>query len=361
MVLEPAVEGDMRIYSYNAYGLTNFGDDLNSWLWPRVLPDVFVSSGSDVPDDAGSDVLFLGIGTVIVKELPDAPRYVCFSSGAGYGGPHPTFGTERWTTVCVRGPLTAKVLGLPASKIAADGAVLLAALPEYAPLAESEREGVVFMPHLEHLESGDWEEICKRAGVELLSPHVPSREALERMRRAKLVLADAMHAAIAADALRVPWVPVACSNRINSFKWIDWTTTMELPYRPLWLPYPSLLEQVRSELMGFQGLSYRLRENTPEAAERHYRFWRWVKRQRWFEPYHELMRKLTYWAPNRVLKQPMLQEFLKNDTEERLDTCAEGLRAAAESQSYLSRDGVLQARLGDLQARFEELRAIANV
>jgi len=46
------------------------------------------------------------------------------------------------------------------------------------------------------------------AGVTFLDPFEDSEKMVQRIRRAKLVIADAMHAAIVADALRVrgfPW------------------------------------------------------------------------------------------------------------------------------------------------------------
>ncbi len=84
----------------------NFGDDLNRWMWKRFLPENFW--------DEGDGCLFLGIGTVLGGGLPVADRYIVFSSGAGYGPLPPGFGSPAWHVVCVRGPLTAKVLGLPA-------------------------------------------------------------------------------------------------------------------------------------------------------------------------------------------------------------------------------------------------------
>ena len=34
----------MKLYYYKA-PLGNFGDDLNPWLWPRLLPDIFDDDG----------------------------------------------------------------------------------------------------------------------------------------------------------------------------------------------------------------------------------------------------------------------------------------------------------------------------
>ena len=41
-----------------------------------------------------------------------------------------------------------------------------------------------------------------------------------------------MHGAIAADALRVPWIPVITNAGIPAFKWSDWCQSMELAYKP---------------------------------------------------------------------------------------------------------------------------------
>lgn len=41
-----------------------------------------------------------------------------------------------------------------------------------------------------------------------------------------------MHGAIVADALRVPWIPVAFGDTVLPFKWRDWLSTLDLPYEP---------------------------------------------------------------------------------------------------------------------------------
>src|SRR5690606_11437285 len=86
---------------------------------------------------------------------------------------------------------------------------------------------------------------ARRAGICFIDPRADSRESIERIRRAGLVVADAMHAAIVADTLRVPWVPVATSPEISAFKWLDWTLSLELPYEPVALPPSSAVEAAR--------------------------------------------------------------------------------------------------------------------
>ena len=78
----------------------NFGDALNPWLFPRLLPGRF--------DDDG-DTCFLGIGTILGHAYPADRRKLVFSSGYvadaddSYG-PRPTL-DATWEVVCVRGPL----------------------------------------------------------------------------------------------------------------------------------------------------------------------------------------------------------------------------------------------------------------
>ncbi len=340
----------MRPFCFIAETGTNFGDDLNRWLWPRLLPEAM--SG---PDDG---VLFLGIGTVIGPGLPDATHYVVFSSGAGYGPPPKSFGGPSWTLVCVRGPLTARVLGLAPELASSDGALLLSTLPEYSPLPESERAGVVFMPHHENLDIGDWPEICRRAGVEFLSPLLPSEEVLARIRRARLVLADAMHAAIVADTLRVPWVPVAVSNRINTFKWLDWTMGLDLPYRPVLIPAPTRVEALRDRMRGLYGQRHLLDEQSEQAAIRDFKRNKALKEHPLWASYARFVRKFAYFAPGKVLRMPAFAASVAADTARRTEFCAAALRNAAGSTAHLSDDAKFSAKVSQLVEKLEDVRRL---
>ena len=90
-----------RLYYFKG-AKPNFGDELNPWLWPRLLPDLL---------DDNDDELFLGIGTILNDGVPAPPRKIVFGSGFGYGLP-PHVDSAKWNIYCVRGPLTANALGV---------------------------------------------------------------------------------------------------------------------------------------------------------------------------------------------------------------------------------------------------------
>jgi succinoglycan biosynthesis protein ExoV len=87
---------------------------------------------------------------------------------------------------------------------------------------------VAFMPHVESIPRGNWAEVCAQAGVAFLDPRAPVDQLLSGIRGAEVLITEAMHGAIVADALRTPWVPVLPFHQINRAKWHDWTASLDL-------------------------------------------------------------------------------------------------------------------------------------
>src|SRR5690606_11459920 len=92
-------EAGMKLYYYSA--APNSGDVLNTRLSERLLPGCW-------NPDAG--INFSGIGTIVTSAMPEAHKWIVFTSGAGYGAPPAHFGDQRWHVVAVRGPLSAAAL-----------------------------------------------------------------------------------------------------------------------------------------------------------------------------------------------------------------------------------------------------------
>lgn len=197
----------------------NFGDDLNRWLWERLAPELL---------EERTDRLFLGIGTILGPAIPRRPQKFVLGSGWS-GGKKPAI-DDRWTIRGVRGPLTARGLGLPPEQVISDPALLVRS--RFA--AEPNTEGPVgFMPHHRSTGAVDWEGLCREHGLRFVDPASSVETVLEGITGCRTLLAEAMHGAIIADAFRVPWIPVRLYAHINEFKWRDWCGSIGLPYDPL--------------------------------------------------------------------------------------------------------------------------------
>lgn len=208
----------MKLYYFKDQSM-NFGDDLNPWLWDLELPGLF--------DDDDSS-LFVGIGTLLNHRIPGQGKKYVFGSGFGYGSPPVV--DAQWQFICVRGPLTAKELNIPPELAVVDPAVLI---NKHFPFAKvSKTSHIAFMPHCLSATLGDWAEVCQVAGIAYIDPRQPVKAVMQQLASAELLLAEAMHGAIAAEAFRIPWVPVVCHDHISTFKWDDWCQSLQMEYRP---------------------------------------------------------------------------------------------------------------------------------
>ena len=196
----------------------NFGDDLNLWLWPRLAPEVC---------DEQDSTLFVGIGTILGHHIPPKPVKVVFGAGCGKSGPLPKI-DDRWKIYCVRGPLTAARLNLDPALALVDPAILVRRFLNHP---SRPKYPVSFMPHLQSMPHADWEALCARIGFHCIDPRAGVERVLRELQETELLLAEAMHGAIVADALRVPWIPVRMYSRFAEFKWQDWSQSIRVPLK----------------------------------------------------------------------------------------------------------------------------------
>ncbi len=197
--------GPWRLHYYrDDFG--NFGDDLNPWLWNRLLP-------GQVSEAAAGTLV--GVGTILNGNLPAGPKLIA-GSGVGYGVAPKV--DDSWDIRFVRGPRTARALGLHSSMAITDPAYLLRNFVE--PVVT--RGDTVFIPHHVSAMLADWRAVSTAAGMTYVDPCGGFMRVIEAIRRARLVVTCAMHGAILADALRTPWVRVNAYPHINDFKWQDW-------------------------------------------------------------------------------------------------------------------------------------------
>jgi len=338
----------------------NFGDDLNAWLWPELLPGLW--------DDGRDGITFVGVGTILNRLVPQTRLKIVLGSGVGYSPLPENLHDGSWSVLGIRGPLSARAAGLPAQTVVTDGAILLGTIDGLVKPAAERNGGVVFVPHVSSTETGAWEEICNQLGITYIDPRWDFHRVFEMIGNARLVLTEAMHGAIVADTLRVPFVPLVSSREISSFKWMDWTLSMELPYRPIRLPPSTLLDNARDRLVGFMGHGHLnpavfaapsaanggiaddlLRHLDQTSVREESPAW-----QRVHKNTKRLWRRVVKPATDKASK-----GLLRSLDSRLFDSAAETMRKAMHAPSYLSDDSVYESKRAQLMDKVEMTRRLA--
>jgi succinoglycan biosynthesis protein ExoV len=315
----------------------NFGDDLNEYIWPRILSGKLRNA---------DDIILAGIGSILTEEKlgkysKSKKRLVILGSGTSYG--QPPVSIDRWLTLSVRGPLTAAVIRKPESSTT-DSAILLAAIPEMID-PKTYRTEVLFMPHHRSILTTPWQQIARGCGFTYVSPQQPVEEVLARFKHAKLVVTEAMHGAIVADSLRIPWIPVTISPAIEEFKWRDWCQSMNLPFNPVALSGGNSVDRykfdsIRTMLLdaGITGHEHLVGVDNADALR--------LYLEKRFSP--KLANMHYSWPGNRVGR--ALHRSLSAFNRFFYNQSAKSLLRASSTRSYLSNDTIFNERLQQTQA-----------
>ena len=204
--------------------IRNFGDELNPFIWGKLLGDIF---------DESDDVIFLGIGSLLndnlERDLPGPSLKLIFGTGVGYGK-RPLHLNNTYKVYCVRGPLSARALGLDDTYSITDSALLIRhVVPD---IASEKIYKFGYMPHWTN-HTARLELLCRDNNIFYIDPTRPNvMEVIKEILSCETIFAEAMHAAIIADALRVPWVSVKSTKEVIAFKWRDWCASIQVPYDP---------------------------------------------------------------------------------------------------------------------------------
>ena len=202
----------MKLFYYRLpKGQKNFGDDLNLWLWQQLIPDLI---------DRDPQIAFVGIGTLINEGLPkrtrNARKRIIFGTGVGYGKDIPKI-DDSYKIYCLRGVLSARALKVDENLAITDSAVLIRRVISNQ---DFKKYRFSYMPHYELAGQG-WENVCHDLGFGYIDPRWSVNKVLSIINQTETLLTEAMHGAIVADALRIPWIPVVTNSSILSFKWQD--------------------------------------------------------------------------------------------------------------------------------------------
>ena len=156
----------------------NFGDDLNEWLWDRLLPGW---------REGPADTVLIGVGTLINEGmLPRDKRKLILGSGTGYGDLPFIDDPDKWDFRAVRGPRSAALLGLPEDRGIIDPAVLISDDPDFADLQTAGPP--IFIPHHRSLDRHPWKDLCEGVGIEFVSPGGESKSVIRAIAQAPLVI-----------------------------------------------------------------------------------------------------------------------------------------------------------------------------
>lgn len=335
----------MEIFYYrDAKG--NFGDDLNSVMWPLVLPRRMLEAG---------DVVLIGIGSILNEEWAgrfsrSQKKVIVLGAGTSYGLPPSDM--SDWSILAVRGPLTAAAIGMP-EKSVTDGAILLADAPGLIGRPRP-RTDIIFMPHHHSLRRwSHWERIAASAGMRFVTPQQPVAAVMKAFARARLVVTEAMHGAIVADTLRIPWIPIAITPTLDEFKWRDWCGSMDLPYAPQSVPAGSaddarLYRKLHAILARSGVAGHRHLEATVERSE----LLAHLARR-----HSPATRLALQTAAHERLRRLMALPLRLADPRYRAKA-EQALRRIAEGESFLSDDSVFALRLQQMR---EAARAAASM
>ncbi|MFW5806017.1 MAG: hypothetical protein ACOCVX_05750, partial [Bacteroidales bacterium] len=177
--------------------------------------------------DEDESELFIGIGTLLGFDFPSQSKKLVFSTGAAidkhnYYGKIPAL-DDTWEIICVRGPLTAELLKIDKKYAVTDGAVLVKEMVTTTP---EKKYPCSFMPHLGSLQFGDFSSFFNRLGIHYIDPRQDPHFVINEILSSEKLLSEAMHGAIVADALRIPWIPVKMFRQVNEYKWMDWQMSL---------------------------------------------------------------------------------------------------------------------------------------
>lgn len=223
----------MKIIYYDEE--SNFGDELNNWLWPQIFGDKI---------NLREDIALIGIGTIlfpgsyIEEKSKTFRKKIIIGSGVRYLDSQIEL-DDTWETLFVRGPISQKLLNFESNKYITDSAYCLQFTDLYLNYKNIKKtHNISYMPHFKSNDKVDWKRICNKLNINYISP-IPNgniEHTLIEIAKSKYLITEAMHGAIVADIFRIPWKRVRYFSHIfespivSELKWLDWLKSMELKY-----------------------------------------------------------------------------------------------------------------------------------
>lgn len=213
----------------------NLGDELNLYLWPKLFKRIFQNKDSSIS--------FLGIGSVLSADPTYNVSWINSQKKIVFGtGVRPYSKAlnldNTYDVYFFRGPLSTMYLGIDNKFAITDAAYCIQFIDEWSEIKNVTKSGDIgIIPHFQSMKYVDWEYIAKELGYKLISPICECDNILEKLKEiasCKYVICEAMHGAILADILRVPWARFVFgtyrneSSSVSDFKWMDWLFSVKI-------------------------------------------------------------------------------------------------------------------------------------
>lgn len=203
----------------------NVGDDFNLWIWPRLFGEL----------NHYSDVTLVGVGSILDERLNKIKgEKIIFGSGIR------SFlidknKLEMANIAFVRGPISSKALD--GVNFITDSAYCLK-LTDFI-ISDVKKYDAAYVPYFEHIDHFDWSLFEKITGFKVILPTLGVEAFLTEIGASRKVYSSAMHGAIFADILRVPWCRVKAEahgeedHLTSELKWADWSLSLDINYEPV--------------------------------------------------------------------------------------------------------------------------------
>ncbi|WP_421762844.1 hypothetical protein [Ekhidna sp.] len=206
--------------------IKNFGDHLN-----ELLIQAFDLNSLKHPT--------LGIGSIVTNDFLNSvglSNREIFTLGSGCRSTEKIKNISFADGSFVRGPLSSSVIdkGMP---FISDGAYLIRQTDLFQSLVKTPKTyHTSIIPYFRTSAYIDWQKFEKETGVHVIDPQIPQgiEHTLYEIAKSENIIAEAMHGAIVADILRVPWIQLDFlaanfeNKAVNTFKWTDWQKSIGL-------------------------------------------------------------------------------------------------------------------------------------
>jgi hypothetical protein len=238
----------MKICYYKS-SENNFGDNLNPYIFNHFYPNY---------EELNNNIIVFFIGTILYDDfltsnnINHSKNKIKIVLGTGIRFINsPIKLDSTWNVRFLRGPLSSLALMKNAYTYITDPAYLIRKLPIYENnKTRTKKYKISIMPHLRSLDKIDWDDLCTEYEVNFISPVDDVESIILKILESEMLITEAMHGAIIADALRVPWKRFKyCSHfyesdLVSEFKWADWLFSMGLVSKVSYLDYNPILREI---------------------------------------------------------------------------------------------------------------------